>query len=97
MGIRFSKATEHYNHGERKETALLHRNIREPLHRYVRAYGNTITMDNGEKIFDASGGAGVASIGYNNKRVKKAISRQLDSGAYACSLTFDTEVAEEFA
>jgi len=65
------------------------------------ASGNWLSVVDGEKtwkIFDASGGAAVSNIGHRDERVFEAVRRQQESGVgYAASMSFHTEVVEDFA
>ncbi|XHG07614.1 hypothetical protein AWENTII_010751 [Aspergillus wentii] len=47
------------------------------------AEGIYFTLENGQNVLDATGGAAVSAIGHGNKRVKDAIIRQMDKVAYA--------------
>ena len=49
-------------------SAVLHRSLhQDPLH-VVSANGHYLHLSNGQKIFDATGGAAVACLGHGNKR-----------------------------
>ena len=65
------------------------------------AEGNWLSVVDGEKawkIFDASGGAAVANIGYKDERVFEAMRKQQESGVgYAASMSFYTEIVGDFA
>jgi adenosylmethionine-8-amino-7-oxononanoate aminotransferase len=64
-GHQFSK--EHVN-GKLAESAVLHRSLHhKPLH-VTSAKGNLLCLSNGQKIFDATGGAAVSCLGSGNKR-----------------------------
>lgn len=49
----------------------------------VSASGLYFTLENGQQILDATGGAAVSAIGHGNARVKAAIVQQLDKVTYA--------------
>lgn len=50
------------------ESAVLHRSLhQDPLH-VVSAKGNYLNLSNGQKIFDATGGAAVACLGHGDER-----------------------------
>jgi len=59
--------------------------------------GIWLTVDNGQKILDATGGAGVSAIGHGNARVKAAIAAQLDKVAYCHPGFYQTESAQNLA
>ena len=59
--------------------------------------GIWLTLDNGQRILDATSGAGVSSIGHGNPRVKKAITTQLDEIAYCHPGFYQTESAQNLA
>ncbi|KAF2143408.1 uncharacterized protein K452DRAFT_347250 [Aplosporella prunicola CBS 121167] len=73
---------------------ILHRSLRRSPHRVVAASGNYLTLSNGQKILDATGGAAVACLGHGNQCVKDAIARQMDEVSYCHSLFFSTGAAE---
>ena len=54
----------------------------------VRGKGNYLFTKNGNKIFDACTGAAVSCLGYGNKRVIKAINKQLKTGTPYISSSF---------
>ena len=54
--------------GKLHKSAVLHRSLHhKPLHA-VTAQGNYLYLSNGQKIFDATGGAAVACLGSGNQR-----------------------------
>lgn len=79
------------------KSALLHRNIKEEPRTVTSAQGNYLTLDNGQRIFDATGGAAVACLGHGNARVKRAITAQMDEVSYCHSLFYGSRSGEEFA
>lgn len=79
------------------QSAVLHRSLHNDPHRVVSAQGNYLTLSNGQKILDATGGAAVSCLGHGNERVKKAMMKQMDEVSYCHSLFFSTTVAEELA
>lgn len=54
-------------------------------------------LDNGQKIFDSTGGAAVTCVGHGNEKVKKAIKEQIDTLSYCHTGFFSTQPAEELA
>ena len=79
------------------KSALLHRNIKEEPRTVVFAQANYLTLDNGQRILDATGGAAVACLGHGNERVKKAIAVQMDEVSYCHSLFFASRSGEGLA
>jgi adenosylmethionine-8-amino-7-oxononanoate aminotransferase len=80
------------------KTRLFNRSTRSAPHRMVGGLGNTISLSNGWKILDASGGAAVSCIGRVDERVERAVVKQMRLGlSYVSSMAFDTDVAEKLA
>ena len=60
--------------------------------------GNYLYLADGRKIFDATSGAAVSCLGYDNKRVINAISAQMHSGiSYLASSFWASAIVEELA
>jgi adenosylmethionine-8-amino-7-oxononanoate aminotransferase len=60
--------------GKLHKSAVLHRSLHhKPLHA-ITARGNYLYLSNGQKIFDATGGAAVACLGSGNQRYERTIS-----------------------
>ncbi|KAI9880262.1 MAG: hypothetical protein M1830_004607 [Pleopsidium flavum] len=78
-------------------SAMLHRNLKEEPHKVISAQGNYLTLDNGQRVLDATGGAAVACLGHGNDRVKKAIAAQMDEVSYCHSLFFGSTSGEGLA
>lgn len=77
---------------------LLNRSINVNPLRLARGVGNSWYLADGTEIYDASGGAAVASIGKRSKRVERATHKIEKLGlSYAPSLGFDTDITEELA
>ena len=49
-------------------SAVLHRSLHEDPLRVVASQGNYLQLSNGQKIFDATGGAAVSCIGHGDER-----------------------------
>jgi adenosylmethionine-8-amino-7-oxononanoate aminotransferase len=81
----------------KQESSVLHRNLKFQPHTIVSAEGVYITLSNGQRILDASGGAAVASIGHGNPRIKAAIAKQMDIVSYCATMFYSTSAAEELA
>ena len=75
-------------------TTILHRHIHHKPNNVVLASGNYIHLDDGRKIFDATGGAAVSVIGHGSVRVMDAIRKQEQEVSYCHSMFFGTAVAE---
>ncbi|KAL6705574.1 hypothetical protein ACN47E_006521 [Coniothyrium glycines] len=81
---------------------LLGRNARKPPLKLVDNRGNWLSIADGRganwKVFDASGGAGVSSIGHRNPKIMKAMHEAIDDGLfYAPSLSFETDPCRKMA
>lgn len=63
----------------------------------VSAAGLYLTLENGQKVLDATSGAAVSAIGHGNKRVKDAIVAQLDKVEYAHPGYFQNTPSMELA
>ena len=77
------------------KSAVLHRHLATEFLTMARAEGNHIILDNGQEIFDASGGAAVGCIGWGNKRVAEAITNQILAAPYCSTIFYTTKVQEE--
>lgn len=76
---------------------VLHRTLKSPPLQVVSANDKHITFANGHQMMDTTGGAAVACIGYNNKRVKQAMIEQIDKFAYVNSMFFGHPIGEALA
>ncbi|KAL2172825.1 hypothetical protein VTG60DRAFT_3 [Thermothelomyces hinnuleus] len=56
--------------------------------------GNYLVLEDGRRIFDASGGASVGCLGWGNERVARAVMKQVMAIPY-CSTVFYTTRAQE--
>jgi adenosylmethionine-8-amino-7-oxononanoate aminotransferase len=63
----------------------------------VRGKGLMLTLQDGRKIIDGSGGAAVACLGHGNRRVADAVGRQALELGYVHTGFFTTEPAEALA
>lgn len=63
----------------------------------ISASGLYLTLENGQKILDSTGGAAVSALGHGNSRVKNAIVAQLDELAYAHPGYFQNKPALQLA
>ena len=76
---------------------VLHRTISEAADLAVHGEGLWLTLQDGRKVIDASGGAAVACLGHGNRRVAEAIGRQAAKLAYVHTGFFTSEPAEGLA
>lgn len=69
-------ASNSHVNGKPSGSAVLHRSLHhEPLHA-ISAKGNYLYLSNGQKIFDATGGAAVACLGSGDQRYGRNILKQ---------------------
>lgn len=78
-------------------SALLHSDLRSVPPKVVFATGNYLVLQDGRRIFDATGGPAVACIGHGNSRVKDAVMRQMDQVSYCHSWFYSNSGAENLA
>jgi adenosylmethionine-8-amino-7-oxononanoate aminotransferase len=76
---------------------VLHRTIGGYPELTVSGEGLWLTLEDGRKIIDASGGAAVACLGHGNRRVAEAIGKQAAKLAYVHTGFFTSEPAEQLA
>lgn len=69
----------------------------QPAPTVKSAEGLYFTLEDGQKVLDATGGAAVSAIGHGNKTVRDAILRQLDAVTYAHPGFFSNSPARELA
>jgi adenosylmethionine-8-amino-7-oxononanoate aminotransferase len=85
------------DNGSKDKSFMLNRHLHAPPKKVVKATGNYLTLDSGQDILDATGGAAVACLGHGNARVKKAMIAQMDEVSYCHSLFFSCSSGEELA
>lgn len=78
-------------------SAVLHRSSHQLPEKVIRANGNWLTLENGQRILDATGGAAVACLGHGQARVMKAIQSQSDQVSFCSSFFFTNNGAENLA
>lgn len=83
--------------GSKPVSAVLHRSLKSAPPEVVSANGHYITFSDGHSILDTTCGAGVACIGYNNKRVRDAMIEQIDKFSYCNSMFFGHPIGEKLA
>ena len=76
---------------------ILHRSLRTDPLLAVSGRGLMVQGAEGPPVIDASGGAAVACIGHGDPRVVRAITEQAEKLAYAHTVFFTCEAAEELA
>ncbi|PHH91783.1 hypothetical protein CDD83_10351 [Cordyceps sp. RAO-2017] len=82
----------------RAEPALFYQSAYDSPAPYVAsASGLHLTLEDGRKILDSTGGAAVSSIGHGNERVRAAIVKQLDAFTYAHPGYFQNRVSHDLA
>jgi len=60
--------------------------------------GNYLITSEGRRVFDAAGGAAVSCLGHGNKRVLKAMSKQMGTGIiYLASSFWASDIVEELS
>lgn len=80
------------------KSCLFNRSVRSTPFRIKRASAQTLQLENGWNVLDASGGAAVSGIGHLSIRVQQAMIKTMTSGiSYVTSMMFDTDVTENLA
>lgn len=85
------------DHGTRatKKSAVLHRHLGCDFLPLARGEGNHLVLEDGQKIFDGSGGAAVGCLGWGNERVARAVMRQMMAIPYCSTIYYTTAVQEQ--
>ncbi|KAK4505597.1 hypothetical protein PRZ48_003560 [Zasmidium cellare] len=91
------KKTTHNDIAKATKSAVLHRSLHADPLQVVSAQGNYLHLSNGQKIFDATGGAAVSCLGHGDVRVQEALIDQMSQVSYCHSLFFATRAPEELA
>jgi adenosylmethionine-8-amino-7-oxononanoate aminotransferase len=76
---------------------IIHRSLLTDPKIAVSGKGLLVTAEDGLEVIDASGGAAVACIGHGDERVVRAITEQASSIAYAHTVFFTCQAAEDLA
>jgi adenosylmethionine-8-amino-7-oxononanoate aminotransferase len=76
---------------------LMDRDLNTAAPEVVSARGNYIELDNGQRVFDATGGAAVACHGHGNQEVIDAVSKQMLEISYCHSMFFKTRSTDSLA
>jgi hypothetical protein len=87
----------HTQQSTQSTSAVLHRTLHTAPPQMVSADEKHIKFSNGHSILDSTCGAGVACIGYTNKRVRQAMIEQIDNFSYCNSMFFGHPIGEELA
>ncbi|KFG84345.1 putative aminotransferase [Metarhizium anisopliae] len=80
-----------------KSSKVLHRLLLHRPETVTAASGSYYTLSTGQRILDGCTGAAVAVIGHGDPDVKAAVVEQMSQVAYAHTLAFTTNSAEELA
>ncbi|KAF3767374.1 PLP-dependent transferase [Cryphonectria parasitica EP155] len=78
-----------------QKSAVLHRDLRHNFLELSKGEGHYLVLNDGRRIFDASGGAAVACHG--NDKVNQAMVDQISKVSYCASAFFKTPIVEEAA
>jgi adenosylmethionine-8-amino-7-oxononanoate aminotransferase len=79
------------------QSYLMDRDLNTEAAEVISAQGNYIELDNGQRMFDATGGAAVACLGHGNKEVIDAVSKQMQELSYCHSMFFKTRCTSGLA
>ncbi|KAL2137429.1 hypothetical protein VTI74DRAFT_50 [Chaetomium olivicolor] len=78
-----------------KKSAVLHRDLGYDFLSLSGGDGNHLLLEDGRRVFDASGGAAVGCIGWGNERVAQAVMKQILAIPYCATIYYTTRVQEE--
>lgn len=77
------------------QSPVLHRQLNWSPGKVVGGSGNFLCLEDGRKVFDASGGAAVSCLGHGNARVARTMMEQAMTGTpYVASLFWTTNSVE---
>ena len=79
------------------KSAVLHRDLHKEPYQVVEASGLYLTLSNGRRIIDASGGAAVSCLGHGDERIRQAIASQVTKLDYCHSLFFSCGPSESLS
>lgn len=88
-----NKATEVMK--TKTKSAVFHRHLNTDFLYLEQSEGSYLFTSCGRKIFDGSGGAAVASVGWRNERVANAVYKQILAAPYSATIFYTSRVAEE--
>src|SRR5947209_13149375 len=80
-----------------EQSPVLHRTLHGLPKKVVKSSGLILTLDDGQQIIDATGGAAVACLGHGNEVVKQAVVNQMNTFSYCHSLFYGTPAGEALA
>ncbi|EED22339.1 aminotransferase, class III [Talaromyces stipitatus ATCC 10500] len=78
-------------------SAVLHRHLHQAPTLALSGEGSYISLEDGRRILDATGGAAVSCLGHNNEHVKQAMIDQINQLSYCHTAYFSTKPFEELA
>jgi adenosylmethionine-8-amino-7-oxononanoate aminotransferase len=78
-------------------SAVLHRQLHQAPTIALSGEGSYITLEDGRRILDATGGAAVSCLGHSNEEVKQAMIDQINQLSYCHTAYFSTKPFEELA
>lgn len=78
-------------------SAALHRHLHHVPFMAASGQGSYITLEDGRRILDATGGAAVSCLGHGNEEVKEAMIQQINQLSYCHTAFFSIKPFEELA
>lgn len=78
-------------------SAVLHRHLHQAPTLALSGEGSYITLEDGRRILDATGGAAVSCLGHSNEEVKQVMIDQINQLSYCHTAFFSTKPFEELA
>lgn len=78
-------------------SAVLHRDTRFIPKKAISGKGSYISLEDGQKVLDSTGGAAVSCLGHGNEKVSKAVIKQINELSYCHTAFFGTQVSEDLA
>ena len=78
-------------------TNLIRRFLGAPMPMAVRGEGPYLIDDSGRRYLDAASGAGVSSLGYDEREIADAVCRQVHDLAFVVHASFTSQPAEMLA
>ncbi|KUL90252.1 hypothetical protein ZTR_01999 [Talaromyces verruculosus] len=78
-------------------SAVLHRQLHQAPTLALSGEGSYITLEDGRRILDATGGAAVSCLGHSNAKVRQAMIDQINQLSYCHTAYFSTKPFEELA
>lgn len=82
--------------GYKQTEFLFDRHLHKTFPVVTRAEGSWIHLADGREVFDATAGAAVACLGYNNRRVNDAMKAQIETGiCYLASSFWSNNIVDQ--